>query len=45
MTSICPTFRVEISKKKIKEPTEGMKALKGHHGIFFSQIVLRFLVF
>ena len=45
MTGICPSFRVEISKKKIKEPTEGMKALKGHHSFFLSQIVLCFLVF
>ena len=36
MTGICPSFRVEISKEKIKKPTEGMKALKGlgHHVVF-----------
>ena len=44
MTGICPSFRVEISKKKIKKPSEGMKALKGHLGFLFCQIGLYFLV-
>ena len=39
MTGICPSLRVEISKKKIKKPAEGMKALKGHLGFLFCQIL------
>ena len=34
MTGICSSFMVEIIKK-IKEPKEAMKALKGHRVFFF----------